>query len=83
MIVDVLLFAAARELAGCDRIRIDLTEAKHPNLAELRRAVAREVPALEGILASSRFAVGHEFVAESHVLTGVGEVALIPPVSGG
>lgn len=83
MIIEVLLFAAAREVAGSDRIRVELSSAERPRLADLRRAVANEVPQLGGILANSRFAVGQDFVGEQYVLSADEEVALIPPVSGG
>jgi molybdopterin converting factor subunit 1 len=81
MKVRVLLFAAGRELAGAAEVEIDL--ASGATVAELRRALARRVPALEPLLAHSRFAVDADFVTDDTPLAPADEVACIPPVSGG
>jgi molybdopterin converting factor subunit 1 len=77
----VLLFAAARDLAGADSLAIDL--APGATIADLRAEVARRVPALAGLLAKSALAVNHDFAAEDRILQPTDEVAVIPPVSGG
>ncbi len=81
MIVKVMLFAAARDLAGHDvvaaKLMSDLT------VAELRGRLAHNFPALASLLAKSAIAVNHDFADDSRVLTDGDEVAVIPPVSGG
>lgn len=77
----VLLFAAARDLAGADTVAVEL----HPgaSIADLRAELARRFPALAGLLAKSMLAVNHDFAEEDQILNPADEVAVIPPVSGG
>jgi molybdopterin synthase catalytic subunit len=82
MKVRVRLFARARELAECSVLELDLPA--NATIADLRRRLGADVPALLGILESSAFAV-NERLAESvtEALSPDAEVALLPPVSGG
>lgn len=81
MIVHVRLFARARDLAGADTVTVELPDGA--TVADLRRRLAAERPALAGLLARSAIAVADDFAQDTHILaTGV-EVALLPPVSGG
>jgi molybdopterin converting factor subunit 1 len=77
----VLLFAAARDLAGTDTATVAL--APGATVADLRAALARDFPALAALLAKSAVAVDHDFAEDDRVLVGGDEVAVIPPVSGG
>jgi molybdopterin converting factor subunit 1 len=77
----VLLFAAARDLAGTDTATVSL--ALGATVAQLRAALARDFPALAKLLAKSAVAVNHDFAEDDRVLTPGDEVAVIPPVSGG
>ena len=81
MRVRVLLFAAARQLAGRDVAAIDLPEGS--TVADLRRVLAERHPPLSAILAQTRFAVDAEYATDGTVLSEKSEVACIPPVSGG
>lgn len=76
----VLLFAAARDLAGADSIAVELPRA---TVADLRAELARRIPALAGLLAKSAIAVNHDFAEDDRVLWPADEIAVIPPVSGG
>ena len=80
---DVLLFAAARDIAGAATIPVELLPGSR--VADLAAALARQIPALSGLLPRSRIAVNHEFADAERVLSpGDGdEIAVIPPVSGG
>jgi molybdopterin converting factor subunit 1 len=77
----VLLFAAARDLAGADSVVVELPAGS--TIAELRNNLARRIPALAGLLAKSAIAVNHDFAEDDRVLQPDDEVAVIPPVSGG
>jgi len=77
----VLLFAAARDLAGTDAATVEL--APGATVAELRAALARDFPALAPLLVKSAVAVNHDFAEDDRVLRPGDEVAVIPPVSGG
>ncbi len=77
----VRLFARARELAGTDVLVLDLPAGA--TVAELRRRLAEERPALSGLLGRCAVAVNDEFAEDGLTLPLRAEVALLPPVSGG
>ena len=81
MNVSVRLFARAKDLAGTSSICIELPDGA--TVAELRRRLALEYPALAGLLDRSALAVADEFADDSHALYAGASVALLPPVSGG
>jgi molybdopterin converting factor subunit 1 len=81
MLVPVRLFARARDLAGADVLRVELPAGA--TVADLRRRLAADYPALSALLERSALAVANEFAADSLVLSADAEVALLPPVSGG
>ena len=73
----VLLFAAARDAAGCESVTVELPEGSR--VADLADAL----PQLAALLPKCRIAVNHEFAEGEHVLKAGDEIAVIPPVSGG
>lgn len=81
MIVQVRLFARARDLAGVEVVRIELPDGA--SVGDLRRQLAADYPALASLLGRSALAVENEFAADSRVLAPDVEIALLPPVSGG
>jgi molybdopterin converting factor subunit 1 len=81
MTITVHLFAHLREIAGRDRIAIELPEGS--TIVELRSRLVIEAPALFPLLERSAIAVNHDFAEYSQILNASDEVAVIPPVSGG
>ena len=81
MLVSVRPFARARDLAGADAVRVELPDGA--TVADLRRRLAADYPALTGLLERSALAVDSDFAEDSRVLSANAEVALLPPVSGG
>ncbi len=81
MIVHVKMFARARDLAGVSEVSVTLPDGA--TVADLRRVLGREYPALSGLLARSALAVADEFATDADPLSEGVEVALLPPVSGG
>jgi molybdopterin converting factor subunit 1 len=81
MIVRVLLFARAREIAGRDAVEVELPAGA--TVAELREQIGREVPALANFARRCGVAVGGEYAVDGDAVPEGAEVALIPPVSGG
>src|SRR6185295_12045732 len=73
MIITVLLFAAARDMAGADPIAVELPEAA--TVADLRAELARRVPALAQLLAKSAIAVNQDFAEGGLFLEPTDEVA--------
>ena len=81
MIVRVRLFAAPRELAGTAEVAVELPEGS--TMAELRAALAQQIPTIAPVLPHCRFALAADFAAETDPVPTEAEVACIPPVSGG
>jgi molybdopterin converting factor small subunit len=81
MTVTVRLFARARDLAGSDRVAVALPLGA--TVADLRRQLAEQVPALAGLLDRSCLAIGGELAEGGQPLPSDAEIALLPPVSGG
>jgi MoaE-MoaD fusion protein len=77
MDIEVLMFAAARDLAGACSVRVTLPAGAH--VADLAAAL----PQLAGLWEKCRIAVNHEFADGERMLGEGDEVAVIPPVSGG
>lgn len=80
MRVNVLYFAAVRELAGTDEESVDFDGA---TIADFAIFIAQHRPALAGRLASVRFARNEEFAQNGDVIAEGDVIALIPPVAGG
>ena len=81
MMLNVRLFARARDLAAADVLRVELPDGA--TVADLRLRLVVACPALAGLLERSALAVENEFADDSRVLWADAEVALLPPVSGG
>ena len=81
MKVEVMLFAAAKENAGADRVTVESCE---PMTALLvLRQLGQAYPKLKPLLPSCRLAVDDQYVGNDFRVDPDSEVALIPPVSGG
>jgi molybdopterin converting factor subunit 1 len=81
MQLEVLLFAAARDAAGNDSIRIDV--AHDASASDVIEAIGHRVPELSRLLPSCRLAVDCSYVTADTMVPANSEIALIPPVSGG
>ena len=79
--LNVKLFARARDLAG-GRESVPLPGPPPATVGELRQRLAEEYPPLADLLARCAIAVDQKFVTDEQLFTG-GEIAVIPPVSGG
>jgi molybdopterin converting factor subunit 1 len=80
-LIQVRLFARARDLAGADTLTVALPDGA--TVGELRRRLADVCPRLGGLLERSAIAVDDEFAGDEALLPSRAEVALLPPVSGG
>jgi molybdopterin synthase catalytic subunit len=79
--IEVRLFARARDLIGADVITVDVPDGA--TVAELRCRLAGRYPTLASLLDRSALAINDEFADGAVVLPPGAEVALLPPVSGG
>jgi molybdopterin converting factor subunit 1 len=79
--IHVRLFARAKDLAGAERVAVEVpTQAR---VGDLRRCLAERYPALARLLERSALAVDNEFADDAQLISATAEVALLPPVSGG
>lgn len=85
MKIRIRLFAVAREAAGAEYLDLELPEADDaaPTVAELRHAFLARLPSLQYAAKQLMFAVDGEYATDATRLSAAGEVACIPPVSGG
>ncbi len=81
MTVTVLLFAQARERAGLGTILLELPPGSR--VTDAIGAVRARHPALEPLWPHLAVAVNGELTADDAPLAHGGEIALLPPVSGG
>lgn len=81
MRLTVKLFAAARELAGCGELQVELPA--DADVAALRATLCATAPALAELARRSLIAVNEEYANDATRLTSDDVAALIPPVSGG
>jgi molybdopterin converting factor subunit 1 len=81
MKVRVKLFAVAKELAGRDELEVELPSGA--TIADLKRNIATEFPALNNVLLHALWAVDAAYADDNTSMTEHSNVALIPPVSGG
>jgi sulfur-carrier protein len=81
MMVRVKLFAAARELAGCDEAIVEV--GLPATVSDIRSAILLAYPELKAILPHCLWAVDANYASGSYSIAETSEIALIPPVSGG
>lgn len=81
MILNVRLFAGARDLGGADHAIVDLPDGA--TVADLRRRLVALHPKLADLEKKCAVAVDAEFANNDRLLTEGAEIALLPPVSGG
>lgn len=81
MQITVRLFARARDLAGTDRIELEL--AAGAQVRDARASLLARVPALAPVMKSLLMAVDGEYATDETPLHDHCELAAFPPVSGG
>lgn len=80
--LDILYFAAVRDLVGVGEERVDVPDAIR-TIGDLGPFLERRHGALAGRLGAVRFAKNETFADESEGIADGDVVALIPPVAGG
>ena len=81
MKLSVRLFARAREMAGTDRVELDVPDSAR--IADLRSALAERFPEISPLVSSLLFGVGTDYADDRTPLDCETEIACFPPVSGG
>lgn len=81
MTVTVKLFARARDLAGAASVQLQLPVSA--TVADLRRSLAQQIPALAPLCGHLLVAIGTSYASETAPLDETSDIACFPPVSGG
>ncbi|MCA9075481.1 MAG: molybdopterin converting factor subunit 1 [Planctomycetaceae bacterium] len=81
MTVSVRLFARARELAGVERLQVDLPAGS--TVGDLRQTLGEQTATLRPLVPQLLVAVGTDYATDDMVIPEGSEVACFPPVSGG
>jgi len=81
MKISVRLFARARDLAGADRLEIELSEPA--SVKQLKEQLPKQCPSLRPLLSQLLVAVGTDYATDETPLDETTDVACFPPVSGG
>ncbi len=81
MSVTILLFASVAEAVG--KRRIEMPTGEGVRVGDIRDALVREYPVLQGYLPNLLFALNEEYADETAIVNPGATLALIPPVSGG
>jgi molybdopterin converting factor small subunit len=81
MLVQVRLFAIARQRAGRQVVEVDLPETA--TVADLKAAILSQTPSLASLLPVLRFSVNSEYADDTTPIPHGADLAAIPPVSGG
>ena len=79
--ITVVLFAYLRELAGADRLTLQLPEGAR--LCDVWPPLSERFPRMKGMEGSLAWAVNHAYARPDHPLRDGDTVAALPPVSGG
>lgn len=82
MYVTLLFFAAARDVAGCSKLGLDLPESVH-DVNELLVWLGSTYPGFMPYLPCLRIAQNEHFADGTSILEPGDVLAVIPPVSGG
>lgn len=81
MIVRVKMFAAARAAVGAPEVLVELPELAR--VSDLRIALEAKYPQLAPLVSQTLFAINAQYADEATPIPSTGEIACIPPVSGG
>lgn len=81
MIIQVKLFAVARDLVGADQLQVELSGTC--TVETLKEAMVQLQPNLAPMIDFMRIAVDSQFATADTQILADSEIACIPPVSGG
>jgi molybdopterin converting factor subunit 1 len=81
MMVKVLFFAAAREIAGTAAMELSLED--DATVGQLKQTLVEQFPGLFHVLGHSTIAVDRDYANSERTLYHGAEVAVLPPSSGG
>lgn len=81
MKVEVLLFAAAKDVFGTAKLELDLPA--NATVADLKRELIQRKPEASQALSRCAFSIDQQYANSDSIILANQEIAVIPPVSGG
>ena len=81
MMVQVLLFAQARDIAGRSMLQLEVQTGA--NITAVKSALLATCPELSELIPFCMFSVDQCYAGDDVVVTAESEIGCIPPVSGG
>jgi len=81
VIIEVQLFAVARQLAGAGKVELELPAGA--TVGQMRAALVAARPELAELVRHAAFSINADFADDTAGIPPQAEVACIPPVSGG
>jgi molybdopterin converting factor small subunit len=81
MKITVQLFARARDLAGAERVEVDLPDSSR--VADLKQSLAIRFPQMSPLILNLLVAIGTDYADDRTMLAHDAAVSCFPPVSGG
>lgn len=81
MLLNIRLFARAKDLAGSDTISVELPEGA--TVGDLRSALHDQFPSLGPVIPNLHVAIGTDYAKDSATLDESQSISCFPPVSGG
>ena len=81
MNITVQLFAKARDLAGAERVELDLPDSGR--VADLKQSLAKRFPQMSPLISSLLVAIGTDYADDRTIIEQDAVVSCFPPVSGG
>lgn len=81
MKITVQFFARARDLAGAERVEVDLPAAGR--VADLKQSLAKRFPQVSPLISNLLVAIGTDYADDNTIITQGAVVSCFPPVSGG
>lgn len=81
MLLNIRLFARAKDLAGSETISVEVPD--NSTVGDLRFALREQFPALEPLIPNLHVAIGTDYADDTASLDNSQSISCFPPVSGG
>lgn len=81
MKIQIRVFAGLKERLGGERVELDLPS--DATVGQARSALAAAYPAAAPLVQRALFATESDYLTDAQTVPSTGEIACIPPVSGG
>lgn len=81
MLLNIRLFARAKDLAGSETISVEVPD--NATVGDLKSALREQFPILAPVIPNLHVAIGTDYANDTVTLTESQSISCFPPVSGG